>query len=89
MKPIAIAMPDDLVTRLDALAAAADRSRSQMVRRLIEAGFAHTNFPAGASMSGQTIDYDALRRDQLAAVARGISERIAPPTPEPKKENAQ
>ena len=86
MKPIAIAMPPDLVVRIDSVAAATDRSRSHVTRQLIEAGFAHATLPIGAAMSGQTIDYDALRRDQLAQAARGISERIAPKPAEPKKE---
>jgi predicted transcriptional regulator len=86
MRPFALNLPEDLVVRLDSVAASRDRSRSYVARDLLEQALAYANLPAGAAMSGQTIDYDALRRDQLAAAVRGISERIAPPAPEPKKD---
>jgi hypothetical protein len=93
MKPYAIALPTDLIIRLDAVAAATDRSRSHIVRSLIEAGFAVTHSP-GAAMSGQSTNYDQLRRDQLrrdqlAEAARAIAARIQPKPADTNKDKSQ
>jgi hypothetical protein len=84
MRPFALNLPEDLVVRLDSVAAAADRSRSFVARSLLERALAQTH--TGAPMSDQPTDYEQLRRDQLAEAARAIAARIAPKATETTKD---
>jgi hypothetical protein len=68
MRPFALNLPEDLVVRLDSVAAATDRSRSFVARSLLEQALADNSFRASPRRSGFSSPQDTQAADSVPGV---------------------